>query len=268
MSLYRFASWNVNSLNVRLPQVLDWLQASAPDALVLQETKMTDEAFPKAAIEAAGYDARFAGQPKYNGVALLAKRERLALRGNAILGLPGWPDDQRRFAAATLAPADGGDPVRFCGCYVPNGMAVGSSKYLYKLDWLSVLDKTVRAMLRETPRLIVGGDFNIAPEDEDVFDPAERAEGILCSPPERAAYRRLLSAGLTDSFRLFEQPPRSFSMWDYRQRAFEKNNGFRIDLLLVSDALKDAVRSSSIDKSPRKNEQPSDHAPVVVEVDL
>lgn len=266
----RFASWNVNSLKVRLPQVLDWLEASRTDAVVLQETKLVDELFPREAIEAAGYDVVFTGQKTYNGVALLARREKFAL-AETVLNLPGYPDEQKRFVAATLTPktaAGAAAPIRFCGAYVPNGMAVGSGKYLYKLDWLAQLERTMRAFLAETPNLILGGDFNIAPASRDLWDPVGWADGILCSGPEREAFASLLGAGLADSFRLFEQPEGAYSWWDYRQQGYERNHGLRIDCLLVSSALVPNVCAAAIDTAPRGNAQPSDHAPVTVDIAL
>ncbi len=264
----RFASWNVNSLKVRLPQVLDWLHSSGTDALVIEETKLVDDAFPKAEIEAAGFDVIFTGQKTYNGVALLARRDRLTLV-DPVLNLPGYPDEQKRFIAATLIPkaANGqpaADPIRFCGAYFPNGMAVGSGKYLYKLDWIAHLERTLRAFLKETPRLVLGGDFNIAPEDRDLWDPIGWSGKILCSAPEREAFRSLLEAGFVDSFRLFEQPEGAYSWWDYRQQGFERNHGLRIDFLLLSQALEPLALNAGIDTAPRANPQPSDHAPVTV----
>lgn len=267
MTRLRFASWNVNSLKVRLPQVLDWLALSGADALVMQETKMTDDVFPAAAFNAAGFDVVFTGQKTYNGVALAVKRSVLRTPEAVELGLPGYPDAQKRFVSALLTPVAGDDPIRFCGGYFPNGQEVGSNKYLYKLDWISVLTRHLKALLAENPRLILGGDFNIAPADADVWNPAAWEGRILCSAPERAALSRLLSLGLCDSFRLFEQPAATFSWWDYRQSGFEKNHGLRIDLLLVSDALAGAVRNAAVDARPRANAQPSDHAPVTVDLE-
>lgn len=276
----RFASWNVNSLKVRLPQVLDWLEASGTDALVLQETKLVDALFPKAQIEEAGFDVIFTGQKTYNGVALLAKRDRFTL-SDPVFNLPGYPDDQKRFIAATLLPklpqAGSGAasstecaplPIRFCGAYFPNGMAVGSGKYLYKLDWIAQLERTLQCFLKETPRLILGGDFNIAPEDRDLWDPIGWAGKILTSGPEREAFRSLLASGFVDSFRLFEQPEDAYSWWDYRQQGFERNHGLRIDFLLLSKALAAQAVSAAIDTAPRANAQPSDHAPVVTTLSL
>jgi len=254
------ASWNVNSLKVRLPHVLQWLQSAQPDIIGLQETKCLDDAFPQQEIEAAGYRALINGQKTYNGVALLSRLDVEPC--DVLLELPTFEDHQRRVLAATY-----GD-LRVINLYVPNGSEVGSDKYAYKLDWLAALTDQLRAELKRHPKLLVMGDFNIAPEDRDVFDPELWAGAVLASEPEREAFRRLLALGLTDSFRLFEQPEQSFSWWDYRQGAFRRNRGLRIDHILLSEALTPACRASRIDREPRTWERPSDHAPVVVELDL
>ena len=264
MPQLRLASWNVNSLKVRLPQVLDWLALSGSDVLVLQETKLTDELFPKEAFEEAGFDVVFTGQKTYNGVALVTRRSTFNVPEAVELNIPGYPDDQKRFVSAVLAPLAGGEPLRFCGAYFPNGQEIGTSKYLYKLDWISTLTRHLRHLLEENPRLVLGGDFNIAPAEADTWNPAYWEGKILCSPAERAALRRLEGLGLRDSFRLFEQPAETFSWWDYRQSGFEKNHGLRIDLMLVSEALAPAVKSAGIDSRPRGNAQPSDHAPATL----
>lgn len=274
----RLASWNVNSLKVRLPQVLDWLERSGADALAIEETKTTDDAFPAAAFAEAGFWCRYAGQRTYNGVAIVGRKSRWAEPRRAILSIPGYPDEQKRFIALDLLPAPAAGPadasegafapLRFCCGYFPNGMAVGSSKYLYKLDWLAALARSLRGMLAENPRLVLGGDFNIAPEDRDLWNPAAWAGQTPCSAPEREAFRRLLSLGLADSFRLFDEPGESYSWWDYRQSGFERNHGMRIDMLLVSKALAPAVSGAAIDAAPRANPQPSDHAPVTVDLNL
>ncbi len=249
----KVASWNVNSLRVRLPQVLRWLQTAQPDLLGLQETKLTDDKFPVAEIVAAGYQVIYAGQKTYNGVAILSKME-----GTDIMtSLPGLDDPQRRVLAATY-----GD-IRFLNLYVPNGQQVGSEKYNYKLNWLEQLVAYVKEQLERYPRLIVVGDFNIAPDDRDVHDPALWEGRILCSEPERALFRRLLASGLADTFRLFEQEEGLFSWWDYRAAAFRRNIGMRIDHILASVALCEVCNSSLVDKEPRSWERPSDHAPVV-----
>lgn len=269
MSRLRLASWNVNSLKVRLPQVLDWLESAKIDALVMQETKTTDDVFPQTAFAEAGFDVFFLGQKTYNGVALCS-RQTTVKTSDVVLGLPGWPDPQKRFISALLSPlaAPEQPPIRFCGGYFPNGQAVGSSKYLYKLDWIAVLERTLKTYLADTPRLVLGGDFNIAPADADVWNPEAWRGKILCSEPERKALERLFALGLYDSFRLFTQPAERFSWWDYRQSGFERNHGLRIDLLLVSEALKGAVESASIDDGPRGNPQPSDHALVMLDLSL
>lgn len=254
----KIATWNVNSLAVRLPQVLDWLQAQQPDVLALQETKLTDDKFPKEAIAAAGYQTVFFGQPTYNGVALLSRHPLEAVQ----CGIPGLDDAQARVIAATV------DGVRVIDCYFPNGQAPDSDKFAYKMQWLDALQAWVIAELQRSPRLVLLGDFNIAPEDRDVYDPVAWAGQIHCTPEERAHFRQLLDLGLIDAFRAFEQPPKSWSWWDYRNLAFRKNQGLRIDHILVSAALRPALQSCSIDKTPRKNERPSDHAPVIAELAL
>jgi exodeoxyribonuclease-3 len=252
----KFATWNVNSLAVRLPQVLDWLRAHPVDALALQETKLTDDKFPAAEIEAAGYHVARFGQKTYNGVALLSRAESGEVQKN----IPGLDDEQARVIGATV-----GD-LRVVGTYFPNGQAPDSDKFQYKLRWIDALRDWLRAELVAHPRLILMGDFNIAPEDRDVYDPVAWAGQIHCTPEERERFRALVALGLVDAFRLFEQPPKSWSWWDYRNLAFRKNQGLRIDHILVSEALRPAVSACMIDKLPRKNERPSDHAPVIVEL--
>lgn len=253
----KFASWNVNSLKVRLPHLLDWLAAQQPDALCLQETKLEDHNFPRAEIEAAGYQVAFAGQKTYNGVALLARSPITDIQ----IGNPHYPDAQQRLIAGTV------DGVRVIGAYIPNGQAVGSEKYAYKLTWLEALHRWVQEGLAAHPQLLLAGDYNIAPDDRDVHDPKAWADQILCSPPERAAFQGLLALGMKDSFRLFEQADKSYSWWDYRMLGFQKNQGLRIDHILLSDALAQRCTSAGIDRGPRKLERPSDHAPVWAIVD-
>lgn len=252
------ATWNVNSLRVRLPQLAEWLAANPVHTIALQETKLEDAAFPHAEIEALGYHVAASGQRTYNGVAILAR----APLHDVQTGIPGFDDPQRRVLAATI------DGVRVVNLYVPNGQSVGSEKYAYKLRWLAALRDWLREELARHPRLIALGDFNIAPEDRDVHDPAAWAGSVHVSEPERAALRELLALGLADSFRLFEQPPGTYSWWDYRQGAFRRNNGLRIDLLLVSDALAKACSQSVIDREPRRAERPSDHAPAIASFDI
>lgn len=256
----KLATWNVNSLKIRLPQVLGWLQAHPVDVLCLQETKLVDERFPVDEIAAAGYGAAFSGQPTYNGVAILWRVASELRPTDLRTGNPRFPDEQRRLISATL----GG--VRVISAYVPNGQAVGTDKYDYKLRWLDALAAWLADELAASPRLVVAGDYNVAPEDRDVHDPAAWAGQVLCSELERDRFRALLSLGLVDAFRLFEQPPKTYSWWDYRQLGFQKNRGLRIDHLLVSRALAPSVRSCTIDRAPRKLPQPSDHAPVIVEL--
>ncbi len=253
----RIATWNVNSLAVRLPQVLDWLAEHRPDALCLQETKLTDDKFPHATLAEAGYAAQWFGQKTYNGVALITPVGAPAAEG-VVKNIPGFIDEQARVIAATL-----GD-TRVIGAYFPNGQSVDSDKFQYKLAWLEALQTWMADELQAHRRLVLVGDFNIAPEDRDVHDPVTWAGQVLCTPQERAHFQRLLSLGMHDAYRLFEQAPRSWSWWDYRNLAFRKNQGLRIDHILVSDALKPAVSACAIDKLPRKHERPSDHAPVMV----
>lgn len=252
----KVASWNVNSLNVRLPHVLRWLESAQPDVLALQETKLTDEKFPVAEFKAAGYHVVFSGQKTYNGVALLSKDP---IR-DVITDLPGLDDPQRRILGATI------DGVRILNLYVVNGQEVGSQKYEYKLDWLSKVRAYVQKELELYERFVILGDFNIAPADVDVYNPDAWHERILCSTPEREALQSFLKLGFSDSFRLFEQEQEQFSWWDYRMNAFRRNMGLRIDLILVSEALVKCCRSSVIDREPRGWERPSDHAPVIAEL--
>jgi exodeoxyribonuclease III len=249
----RLATWNVNSLTVRLPQLLDWLAAQQPDALVLQETKITDDKFPHAEIEAAGYAVQWFGQKTYNGVALLSKTPAT----DTVRNIPGFEDEQARVIAGTV------NGVRIVGGYFPNGQAPDSDKFAYKMKWLTALRDWLRAELATHPKLVLMGDFNIAPEDRDVYDPVAWAGQIHCTDEERGHFQQLVGLGLSDAFRLFEQPPKLWSWWDYRNLAFRKNQGLRIDIILVSDALKGSVKECVIDKAMRKNERPSDHAPVM-----
>jgi exodeoxyribonuclease III len=255
----RLATWNVNSLAVRLPQLLDWLAANPVDCLVLQETKLTDDKFPRAEIEAAGYGVAFHGQKTYNGVALLC---RGATAVDVVKNIPGFDDDMARVIAGTVPGPGGG--LRVIGGYFPNGQAPDSDKFVYKMRWLDALHDWLRDEIARHPNLVLMGDFNIAPDDRDVYDPVGWMNQIHCTPQERAQFQRLLALGLVDAFRLFEQPVKSWSWWDYRNLAFRKNQGLRIDLILVSQALKASVSACHIDKLSRKNERPSDHAPVLV----
>jgi len=252
----KLATWNVNSLKVRLPHVLKWLAENPVDLLCLQETKQQDEDFPRDALQGAGYFSVFSGQKTYNGVAILS-REPV---GDIQYGIPGYADEQKRVIAATF----GG--VRVVCIYVPNGQSVDSDKYYYKLDWLNALRDWLKDELVRYPKLAVLGDYNIAPEDRDVFDPVVWQGSVLVSEAERIQFNRLLKIGLHDSFRLFEQAEKSYTWWDYRMMAFRRNQGLRIDHILVSDALVAQCKSCVIDKGPRKLERPSDHAPIVVEI--
>lgn len=252
----KLATWNVNSLSVRLPQLLDWLATQQPEVVVLQETKLTDDKFPQAEITDAGWHSLWFGQKTYNGVALLSRHEPV----DVVRNIPGFDDPQARVIAATV------DGLRVIGAYFPNGQAPGTDKFAYKMAWMDALQGFVAAELARHPRLVLMGDYNIAPEDRDVYDPVAWAGQIHCTPEERAHFAALCGLGLVDAFRLFEQPPKSWSWWDYRNLAFRKNQGLRIDHILVSEALKPLVAACQIDKLPRKNERPSDHAPVLVEL--
>jgi exodeoxyribonuclease-3 len=254
----RIATWNVNSLRVRLPQLLEWLREHAPDVMVLQETKLPDEAFPGAQIEAAGYHYLCSGQKTYNGVAILSREPLQAAQRD----IPGFEDPQRRVLAASVGP------VRIIDLYVPNGQAVDSDKYQYKLRWLDALRAWLASELRIHPQLVVLGDFNIAPEDRDVHDPAAWAGSVHVSAPERAALHALLQLGMVDVFREFEQPPQSYSWWDYRGGSFRRNAGLRIDLILVARALAAHCTRCEIDREPRRAERASDHAPVLASFDI
>jgi exodeoxyribonuclease-3 len=249
----KIATWNVNSLKVRLPHLLQWLAANPVDVLCIQETKLTDDKFPLAEINAAGYQVAFTGQKTYNGVAILSQHPlQDVVRNN-----PRFPDEQQRIIAATI------EGVRIICAYVPNGQMVDSDKYAYKLSWLAALREWLADELAAHPQLAILGDYNIAPEDRDVHDPIEWAGQIHCSDRERAALTALVDLGLCDSFRLFEQPEKSYSWWDYRQLAFRRNRGLRIDHILLSPQLAKRCVGCAIDRDPRKWEQPSDHVPVI-----
>jgi exodeoxyribonuclease-3 len=252
----KLATWNVNSLRVRMPHLEEWLAANPVDVLALQETKLPDADFPREKLEALGLTVAFNGQRTYNGVALLARCELQAVTA----GIPGFDDEQKRVIAATVAG------VRVIDVYVPNGQTVGSEKYEYKLRWLAALRGYVAAELALHPRLVVLGDFNVAPEDRDVHDPKAWEGQVHVSEPERAAWRALLAVGLKDSFRLFEQPEDTFSWWDYRSMAFRRNAGLRIDHVLLSEPLAQQCAAAGVDKAPRRLERPSDHAPALAEL--
>lgn len=257
----RLATWNVNSLRVRLGHLLQWLSDNPVSAIGLQETKLTDDKFPSDEIGKAGYHVVFAGQPTYNGVALLAKKDFFAPPSDVVINNPLSASEQIRIISATLTPLHGGEPLRFINAYVPNGSEVGSEKYAFKLAWLDHFSAWIREELSRHRLLTVVGDYNIAPEDRDVHDPQLWHEKVLCSSAERERFGRLLSLGLRDSFRLFDQPGQAYSWWDYRQGAFRRNMGLRIDHLLVSEALSKLCVGAGIDAAPRSLDQPSDHAP-------
>jgi exodeoxyribonuclease III len=254
----RLASWNVNSLRVRLPHLLDWLQTAQPDVACLQETKTEDASFPVAELRDAGYQAVYCGQRSYNGVAILSKSEIQ----DVAHGIPNFPDDPKRCIAGTV------DGVRVVCLYAPNGEAPGTDKYAYKMRWYEALARWMRDELPKREKLVLLGDMNVAPEDRDVHNPKRWEGKIHVSEPERAALRHVMDVGFADAFRLFEQPEKQFSWWDYRLKAFERAWGLRIDLALLSPELAKRCRSCSIDIAPRKRERPSDHAPVVLDLDI
>ena len=254
----KIATWNVNSLKVRLPHVLEWLASAEPDVLALQEIKQVTEAFSEESFTEAGYQSIASGQKTYNGVAVISRNSS----GDHVTDFPGFEDPQRRIFASTI------DSVRVINLYVPNGHSVGSEKYEYKLGWLAALREFLEEEMKTHEKVVVLGDFNIAPEDRDVYDAEKWGEDILCSPAEREALGELLKLGLTDVYRNFDQPEKAFSWWDYRRAGFQRNAGLRIDLILTSDALTTACQASYIDKEPRAWERPSDHTPVIAEFSL
>ena len=253
----KLATWNVNSLKVRLPHVLQWLQESPVDVLCIQETKLTDDKFPVAEIEAAGYHVAYTGQKTYNGVAIISRHAMT----DVIKNNPLFEDEQQRLISATI------DGMRIICAYTPNGQSLDSDKYQYKLKWLAALQQWLTAECKTYPKLALLGDYNIAPEDRDVHDPAAWVGQNLVSEPERSAFQQLLGLNLTDAFRMFEQAEKLYSWWDYRQMAFRRNMGMRIDHILLSQALAEKCSACVIDKVPRKWEQPSDHTPVVATID-
>lgn len=253
--MLKVASWNVNSLNVRLPHVLAWCDSTRPDILALQETKLTDDRFPVDALTGSGYHSVFSGQKTYNGVAILSREPAV----DVVTDIDGLDDPQRRILAATI-----GD-IRIINLYVVNGSEVGSEKFAYKLHWLAQVNRWVADEIQKFDKVIVLGDFNIAPEDRDVYDPGAWHEKILCSTPERQALQNMLDLGLFDTFRLFEQEENTWSWWDYRMAAFRRNMGLRIDLVLASKLLAENCSAAYIDKEPRRQERPSDHAPAIAE---
>jgi exodeoxyribonuclease III len=258
----QIATWNVNSLTIRLPQVIDWLSANPVDALCLQELKLSDDKFPVAELEAAGYRSDFFGQKTYNGVALLTRKETVASVDAVVKNIPGFADEQSRIIAGTLQTSLGA--VRLVNGYFVNGQAPGTDKFEYKMKWLTALHAWLQTELAAHPQLVLVGDFNVTTDDADTYDPEGLRGTIHHTDEERAHLQNLLTIGLTDAFRLFDQPAKSYSWWDYRDMAFRRNKGMRIDYTLVSEALKPKVTACVIDKLPRKNERPSDHTPVVV----
>ena len=256
----KIATWNVNSLTVRLPQVLDWLATNPVDVLCLQELKLSDDKFPLQELEAAGYQSAVFGQKTYNGVAILSRTPAR----NIVKNITGFTDEQSRVIAATLDMPTG--EVRVVNGYFVNGQSPGSEKFEYKMKWLESLRDWLREELAEHPNLVLLGHFNITADDRDTFDPEGLRETIHHTTEERQHFQALVKLGLNDAFRMFDQPEKSYSWWDYREMAFRRNRGLRIDHILVSEALKPLVRSCVIDKLPRKNERPSDHVPVVLEL--
>lgn len=274
----RIAAWNVNSLKVRIPQVLRWLQDQEKkqqpiDALCLQELKLTDDKYPHQELEDAGYLSLAAGQKTYNGVAIIVRKAALAPIASDMStsflkptrNIPNFEDEQQRILAATI-PFAGTQPMRLVSAYFPNGQSPDSDKFVYKLSWLKALQTWLSEELQQNSRLALLGDFNIAPTDTDVHDPSKWIGQNLVSPEERQAFQELLELGLTDSFRMFEQPPKTFSWWDYRMMGFRRNAGLRIDHILLSESLKEKCSASIVDKEPRTWEQPSDHAPVIATI--
>jgi len=252
----RIVTWNVNSIGARLDRVTAWLDAHQPDVVALQELKLTDDKFPFEAFTQAGYHAQCFGQKTYNGVALLTR----APATNVVRNIPGFADDMARVISADVGE------LRVVGAYFPNGQEPGSDKFDYKMAWLKGLRDWLRGELAAHPKLVLMGDYNITFDDADVWDPVGLKDTIHCTEEERYQLRALIALGLHDAFRLFEQPEKSYSWWDYRDFAFRRNRGLRIDHILVSHALQPLVTSCTIDKTPRKNERPSDHAPVIVEL--
>ena len=252
----KLATWNVNSLSVRLPQVLEWLKTNPVDVLVMQEIKMTDDKFPADIFRSAGYCAECFGQKTYNGVALLSRTQA----SDVVKNIPGFDDDMARVITATV------NDVRVVGAYFPNGQAPGTEKFEYKMEWLKGLRDWLKTEMQAHPKLLLMGDYNITFDDADVWDPQGMRDQIHCTDEERYHLNALIAMGLTDSHRLFAQAPKSYSWWDYRDFGFRRNRGLRIDHILVSPALKPLVKSCVIDTTPRKNERPSDHAPVVIDI--
>lgn len=258
MSSLKIATWNVNSLRVRLPQLAEWVATAQPDVIALQETKLPDADFPVEEIRTLGYEVAYAGQRTYNGVAVLSRAPLSVVATD----IPDFPDEQRRVLAVDTAG------IRVIDLYVPNGQEPGSEKFAYKMRWLAALQRWLSAQRSTARRLVVLGDFNIAPEDRDVHDPAAWAGGVHVSPEERSALAALLNLGFVDVFRRFEQPEKSYSWWDYRAGAFRRNNGLRIDLILADLEFATACTACHIDREPRRAERPSDHTPVIAEFNL
>ena len=252
----KIASWNVNGIRARIDPVVAWIKENQPDVLALQETKVVDELFPHEPFEAMSYAVEAFGQKSYNGVANITKKTS----EDTSKGMAGFNDPQTRVISTTH------DGIRVVNVYVPNGQAIGTEKFSYKLEWLNHLKNMLDNDLKKYPKMIVLGDFNIAPSDDDIHDPNEWKDKILCSDQERSAFEEILSLGFHDSFRLFEKGSGFYSWWDYRAAAYRRGLGLRIDLLLASDELKSACKKGYIDEKPRALEKPSDHTPVVIEI--
>ncbi|WP_289077312.1 exodeoxyribonuclease III [uncultured Parasutterella sp.] len=263
---FSVTTWNVNSLKVRLPQVLDYLADRKDDVLCLQELKMQESAIDRAAINEAGYEIDAFGQKTYNGVAALLRKPYEFIAAEEIRNIPGFEDEQSRLIAVSVMV--NGSKLRIVNGYFPNGESLESEKFPYKLSWLKALADWLPSELERYPNLVLLGDFNIAPEDRDVWDPESWADSVLCAPQSREAFQKLLDCGLTDAFHTFEQPEKSYSWWDYRMMAFRRNRGLRIDHILISNTLRDKNLGVVIHKDVRANERPSDHAPVTLTLDL
>jgi exodeoxyribonuclease-3 len=253
----RLATWNVNSLPVRLPQVLDWIDRRSPDILCLQETKVPDSRFPEEPFRERGYDLLFRGQPTYNGVAILSRHPL----SDPLRDFPGEPDAECRLLAATVGP------LRLFNLYVPNGQDLDTPKYRYKLEWLARLASLLESERDRHKSIVLVGDFNIVPEDRDAYDPVALKGQIFLSPPEREALGRIMAIGFRDAFRILHPDPGHYSWWDYRQGMFRRNMGLRIDLILMASSLESALTAAEIDREVRRNERPSDHVPVFVDLD-
>lgn len=261
----KFATFNVNSVNMRLSILLNWLKENNVDAIALQETKTVDDLFPVAAFESIGYQAFFVGQKSYNGVAILVKKSSFSQIELLAKNLPNFPDVQARAIGVRLTEPTG-NTILFIGTYFPNGTEVGSSKYLYKLDWMASLARWIRELISRRENIILVGDMNVAPTDNDLWNPEEYKNKVLVTPAERFAFGHLIDQGLIDTWTLEPRNPDQYSWWDYRFEGFAKNHGMRIDHILVTESIVKRYKTLTIDKKPRALEKPSDHTPVVLEI--